>query len=390
MTFRHHLRAALIACVTGSNLAAGVHAQSADATGQQAVSEDELAARYPKPDAFLGEEMQPREIEAAARLIETLTDKIRTDYTDGTARRDAHPKAHGCVTATLDIEEDLPTDLTAGVFQPGASYRAVVRYSNGNPDPSRADAKGDTRGMAIKLFGVAGEKVMAAPGNPDVQDFILITSPFFFIDSAINYARFFEAVDDGGVANIAKIPFLLGARGSLHAAQMLRLKIANPLDPRYWSVVPYQLGLGDERQAVKYSVRPLEETGTVIPDNPDPDFLRAAMAKTLSAQPFRIEFMVQRKGDTDLSVENAVKEWPESVAPFQRVGILTIDRQDFDTPSRNAYCENQSYNPWHTLEAHKPLGMIGRTRKVVYEAISDLRHDMNNTEIPVGMPEGAE
>ena len=110
---------------------------------------------------------------------------------------------------------------------------------------------------------------------------------------------------------------------------------------------------------------------------------------TLATGPFRMEFMVQRRGEANLSVENSVDEWPESIAPFERVGVLTIHKQVFNTPERDAYCENQSYNPWHSLEAHRPLGMISRARSAVYKAISDLRHDMNNTKIPIGLPDEA-
>ena len=99
-----------------------------------------------------------------------------------------------------------------------------------------------------------------------------------------------------------------------------------------------------------------------------------------------MEFQIQRRGDTGLSVEDSIPEWPEDEAPFRRVGVLTIDRQTFDTPERNAYCENLSFNPWHSLAAHRPLGMIGRTRRVVYQAIADLRHGMNDAAYSSGFP----
>jgi hypothetical protein len=36
-----------------------------------------------------------------------------------------------------------------------------------------------------------------------------------------------------------------------------------------------------------------------------------------------------------------------------------------------------SFNPWHAVPAHKPLGGINRLRQAVYQAISKLRHEMN-------------
>lgn len=362
------------------------HFAQVDAFDLSDYSAERLRAVYPDTDAFLGEELQPGEIEASAGLIATLVEKVRADYEPGSARRDAHPKSHGCVVATMQFDSDLPVRLTGGVIQSGASYDAVVRFSNGSPDPTAPDITGDTRGMAVKLLGVPGEKLFPDPGDASAQDFIMISSPDFFINSAENYTRFFEAVNSGKIWKMAAIPFYLGARGSVHAVRMLRQKIANPLETRYWSVVPSQLGAGDARQAIKFSARPLGPTDSRIPDNPAPDFLRQAMAATLADGPYQMEFMLQLRGDTGLSVEDSVPEWPEDEAPFQRVGVLTIHQQEFDTPERNAYCENQSFNPWHSLPEHRPLGMISRTRRVVYQAIADLRHQMNDAAYPRGIP----
>ena len=55
-----------------------------------------------------------------------------------------------------------------------------------------------------------------------------------------------------------------------------------------------------------------------------------------------------------------------------------IPRQTFDTTARMSFGENLSYTPWHCLPEHRPLGGINRARRVVYEAISKVRHKSNN------------
>jgi hypothetical protein len=45
-------------------------------------------------------------------------------------------------------------------------------------------------------------------------------------------------------------------------------------------------------------------------------------------------------------------------------------------------------NPWHAVPEHRPLGGINRVRKVVYETISKLRHDLNGA--PRSEPTGDE
>jgi hypothetical protein len=233
--------------------------------------------------------------------------------------------------------------------------------------------------MAIKLYNVAGEKLFASEGRADQQDFILISSPVFFINDANGYASFFERVDSGSALKMLKIPFLLGWQGSWNAYKMLSQTIANPLETRYWSVVPYQLGLGEARQAVKYSARACTEGSSTIPDDPSSNYLREAMVKTLTAGPACMEFMIQPR-TAQMSVEDSITRWSEEEAPFQSVARLTIHQQTFDTPEQNRLCENESYNPWQALPAHKPLGAVSRIRRVVYEAIRDLRHEMNGVD----------
>lgn len=338
-----------------------------------------LLDSYPIPDPSLGEEIREGEIDAAERLIATLEQTVRSEYLPGNAKRDAHPKAHGCVNATFKINDELPAGMEHGVFRSGNSYEASIRFSNGSPNAKGKDITGDTRGMAIKLKGIPGEKLFAPPAQNDVQDFILISSPYFFINKAEGYAEFFEIIDSGSKSGLLKIPFILGLKGSYQAYKMLSQQIANPLTTRYWSVVPYQLGEDSARRAVKYSVQSCanENPQSAIPESPSDNYLREAMVDTLSSKGVCMDFMIQpRTGD--LSVENAVDEWEEDDAPFYPVAKITIPQQVFDTPANNEACENASYNPWHSLAVHRPLGMVNRIRRVVYEAISELRHEMNS------------
>src|SRR5450631_198497 len=116
----------------------------------------ETPTPYPAPDAFLGERLYPNEEALARRLAAVVDDTVRRQYRTGTARRDAHPKAHGCVKAEFHVDEKLEPRFAKGVFIPGKTYRAWVRFSNGNPDANKPDTDGMERGMSIKLLGVPG------------------------------------------------------------------------------------------------------------------------------------------------------------------------------------------------------------------------------------------
>ena len=49
----------------------------------------------------------------------------------------------------------------------------------------------------------------------------------------------------------------------------------------------------------------------------------------------------------------------------------------FDGAAQQAFCENLSFTPWHSLPEHRPIGGIIRVRKAVYLAVSTLRHRLN-------------
>jgi Catalase len=332
---------------------------------------------YASADAELGEHLYPEEKPIADELSVMIEDSIRKQYSAGSARRDAHPKSHGCVKAEIHILDTVPVPLAKGMFIPGKTYQAWIRFSNGSGDPTHADIKRDARGMAIKVLGVPGKKVLEEP-DATTQDFIMINHPVFF---ATDPARYLAFINDGNSDHFYRkllIPFDLGAKGTLIALETRSSRISNPLQTRYWSMVPYQLGVGSGRQAVKYSARACEGVADPMPHKPGHDFLRAALRNTLQSGEACMEFLVQPRTSSSMDVEDSRIEWKEAQAPFFKVATIRIPRQTFDTPQQNEFCENLSFTPWHALPEHKPLGVTNRLRKVIYDHISRVRHEMND------------
>src|SRR5580698_3377136 len=92
-----------------------------------------------------GEVVPPGEAEATAAILRLVEAKVRdAARTDPPARRDAHPKGHGCVKAEFRVLDDLPPELRVGLFASPRRYDTWIRFSNGNPTP-QADSKGDGR-----------------------------------------------------------------------------------------------------------------------------------------------------------------------------------------------------------------------------------------------------
>lgn len=332
-----------------------------------------LAAPRVFADSY--ESVPAGEAEASAQIAAMIGGTVAKGKQEtGSAHRDAHAKAHGCVRAQFKVESSLPPELRQGVFQEGRVYPAWIRYSNGS-GASQDDAVDDARGMAVKLMGVPGPKL---GDEKATQDFLMISGPVFFVRDAADYVEFTKAASAGKPMRF----FFRGwnpFRWRLHelraALNLLHRRTSNPLHARYWSVAPFLFGATGP---VKFSARPCEKPRAGISDTRNPDFLRAAMAKELKTSGACFQFLVQLQTDLKkMPVEDPTVRWSERASPFQKVATIEIPAQGFESPAQQKFCEDLSMNPWHAIPEHRPLGGINRVRKVVYETISKLRHDLN-------------
>jgi hypothetical protein len=63
----------------------------------------------------------------------------------------------------------------------------------------------------------------------------------------------------------------------------------------------------------------------------------------------------------EMPVENAAMVWPERKSPYRAVARITVKPQSAWSPARAAAVDDgMSFNPWHGLAAHRPLGSIMR------------------------------
>jgi deferrochelatase/peroxidase EfeB len=283
--------------------------------------------------------------------------------------RDAHPKHHALLKASFEIDASVPENLRVGLFARPGRYTAYVRFSNGMPTP-QPDAEPDIRGMAIKLFDVEGPK--ASEDEKRTHDFVMASHPVFFVPDAASYLDFFGATTQLEKAKrFPEIPKIF-------------IRIANPLTASYFSQTPYALGSG---LPVKYSVAPIPVAGA--PADPpmaaaDPDFLRKVLAEHLRKSEAKFAFFVQQAPDAEaVGIDDATVPW---TTLLQKVATLTIPMQAFDAPAQVALAETISFNPWHSLLEHQPVGSINLARRKVYPAASRLRHE--NQGAPMREPDG--
>jgi hypothetical protein len=326
----------------------------------------ELDKEYPSPD----------EVSAIQTIEQMIVQKIEHNYQAGErpSRRDAHAKHHGCVKAEFIVENNLSEEMKFGILkEPGKKFTACIRFSNGSGKP-QADSKGDGRGMAIKLLGVSGEKLLTDEKN--TQDFVMINHPVFFIRNLQDYIDFFKSQEAEGKGPLKFFfpgfnPLKWRLQEFAIATSIQRKKIVSPLEIQYWSMTPYKLG----NRAIKFSAKPSVDHisgGTVSSSD---NYLKEAMVEHLKSKEACFDFLVQFQTDADkMPIENSTVEWK---APFLKVATIKIPPQSFDSSEQMEFCENLSYTPWHSLPEHQPLGAINRCRKPIYNSISKARHQLN-------------
>lgn len=324
----------------------------------------------------------PEEQSLSRAIADMLVASVRRETPHGSvARRDAHPKHHAILRAECRVDPDAPAALRHGVFATPRTYPAWIRFSNGSPRV-QPDSRRDQRGMAIKLLDVPGAKLLADEAEATTQDFVLASSPRFFIRTVRDYVEFTRAATKRPPLGLLAY-FFPGApwRWRLHELRALAASLQRADDLlrlRYWSQTPYRLG----PHVVKYSARPLEAGAgpAEARSRRSADFLREALEQRLRSGAARFELLVQRQTDTaSMPVEDSTVLWDEARAPFVRIATITIPAQEFGSAARRALAEHISYTPWHTLPEHVPLGGVNRARRVVYDAVSHARHALNGT-----------
>ena len=331
------------------------------------------------PPATDQEEIPPDEPDAIRFILDTFEGAVKKEHAAGIgpAWRDAHAKAHGCVKADFSVKADIPADLRRGVFAATRFFTAWIRFSNGDGKP-QDDHIRDGRGMAIKLTGVDGPKLLAEEAEAKTQDFVMINSPAFFIRNASDYVSFTHA----SKYHLSFAFFLTHWHELRVARAIVEEKIDEVFEQRYFSMTPYLLG----ERYIKFSARPVDcGTGAALVPSValppgGPNYLRDRMIAWMNSKDACFIFAVQPQTDpATMPVEDPTIVWDEIRAPFIEVATIRIPKQRFDSEAQQTFCENLSYTPWHALAEHRPVGGINRIRKVVYEGISVLRHKLNKT-----------
>jgi len=319
-------------------------------------------------------------------IIQSFENQMRLLWKPGQFERGGNTKTHGIVRAEFIVHDGLPAELRHGIYSQPHTYRAWVRFSGPGPyiTPDIDDV--GFMSISIKLLGVPGPKMM--DDEKFTQDMFGVSPPTFVTpDTDANAQLQLESLKNTQIFYFV----------NFHRHHILDLIMqtlwtktqSSPLEAPYFSCVPYLLGEG---QAMQYSIWPRTSRKTPIPRlplRPPDDYLRDAMVATLAKDDVELDVRLQLQTDPHLMpIENNAVLWPEKLSPRVSVATLRIPRQKFDSPAQLDFARLLSYNPWHSIPEHRPLGNQSRARRRMYETLSKLRHTMNG--LPLYEPTGDE
>jgi hypothetical protein len=346
-----------------------------------------IAAHQPRVQVTTDEVVPPGEADAIMRLVRKATEAIEERAAnDRLYKRDAHAQPHGCVTGVLEVFDGLDAIHRQGVFaKPGRRYKAWIRFSNGT---QADDTAPDARGMAIKLMGVQGRKLLDRRDDPErkTQDFVMVNYHTFFLRTPEEYEEFFgyQAADRPTAYFFAGPPWRWRLHALYHGIGMLYQKVPSPLATSYYSMSAYRFG----GRNAKFSARPCVPPDRPMPRDRGPNYLREALVRDLRDGPACFELAIQLQDPTkNMPIEDPSIQWDERDSPYVPVATLRIPSQEFSTDLQNRFCEQLQFSPWHALPAHRPVGSLNRVRQVVYREVSHRRHFHN--AIPNGVPRGS-
>ena len=346
-----------------------------------------INARRPNLGLKLAEEtIRPDEDAYIDSIISSFQKQMSDLWKPGRFERGGNTKTHGIVRGEFIVHDGLPAELRHGIYAKPQTYPAWVRFSGPGPyiTPDIDDV--GFMSISIKLMRVPGPKLM--DDEKFTQDMFGVSPPTFVTpDTEANAQLQVESLKN------TQIFYFL----NLHRPHVLDLIMqslwtktqSSPLEAPYFSCVPYLLGDG---QAMQYSVWPKSNHRTPVPRlplRPPDDYLRDAMVSSLAKEDAEFDIRLQLQTDSHrMPIENASVLWPEKLSPRVSAATLRLSRQKFDCPAQFDFARRLSYNPWHCIPEHRPLGNQSRARRRMYAKLSELRHTMNN--VPLYEPTGDE
>jgi hypothetical protein len=305
-----------------------------------------------------------------ASHFDTLAGQLRevqreTAKLHGGTMRGLHAKAHAGLKAELTTATGLPDWAKVGIFAAAGSFKAWVRFSNGALSPA-SDRRGDVRGLAVKVTGVPGTKLIPGLEDAPTQDFLTILSQSVPFPTPASFIGVVRAVNGPKLFILPRIVAALGGDTFRVLGQLKKgteARVDSLAEQTFYSALPIRWG----STAVKYSFVPVNPPKPGVPVTNEhsryADDLRARLAVgplvySLKVQPFSSE--------AETPIEDPTRVW---TTPWVDVAELRIPAQDPSSEAGTALAakvETFSFDCWHAPVEFRPLGAMMRARSHAY------------------------
>ena len=305
------------------------------------------------------------------------------------AARASHAKSTACVIGEMIVPDDLPPELAQGLFTNGGTFQVAVRFAQG-PGEHLGDRVSTHRGMAIKVFGVEGDRL---PGHDaPTQDFVFASGTTFPAGTAAGFLSQAKKIGvttpmPEGVKSVASsiarnINKVLNAvtGGPNPTLDFYGHPYSHPLDDYYFSQCPMRFG----DHVAKFGTFPIAPEQLALNDwqldpHEDEDGFRHAAVRYFDEHDAVFELRAQLWTNAETQpIEDTSVEWPAQDSQYRTIATIRLPRQAAYGPERVRYFDEvMTFRPAHSLEAHRPLGGVMRARLQVYRALSALRHQHN-------------
>ncbi|WP_051880015.1 catalase family protein [Epilithonimonas lactis] len=201
------------------------------------------------------------------------------------------------------------------------------------------------------------------------------------VEEYINTPELFQSVQGAMLVAGRKIKNLIGKEED---PNHFSIPGSHILGDRYFSMAAIRYG----DYVAKISIAPKSENVAILHGkdmdenlikNEPESFLTTIVKNFFENQTAVYELSAQLCTDLEkMPIEDGSVQWMEDDSPFQAIASLTISLQNTFSPERRVYGDDVlSFNPFHCLPDHRPLGNIMRVRKLAYETSSKYRHHMN-------------
>ncbi|MGF9692913.1 catalase family protein [Rhizobium sp. 0TCS1.26] len=341
------------------------------------------------------EDVQPDEPQLAQALTETMLSISYKTYADSAhATRSVHAKSHGLLGAEIEIHDNLPAELSQGLFARPATYDAVIRLST-TPGDILHDSVSAPRGMALKILDVEGERLPGSEKSTS-QDFVMVNGKVFNSPSAkaflTNLTLLAATTDraEGLKKILSKV--LRGVESALESVgkEVTPLKVmggqplTHMLGESFFTQVPVRFG----DYIAKLGVVPASENLKALVDRAVEVAGDANAHRHLIEEFFETETAVwQLKAQLctdvgEMPIEDPMALWDEDKSPYLTIATITAGPQTAWSEERAEQVDDgMKFSPWNGIRPHQPLGQIMRLRQMAYERSAAFRSERNPTPV---------